>query len=72
MTVKPRIETMHDVYPGLEGAFASYCKSRRREHYVLQQLDLKSCLVVMEWAMKYFPQLYSERMSEFYGKRGRS
>ena len=42
------------------------------KQYVLQQLDLKSCLVVMDWAMKYPPYGYRERMSEFFGKRGRS
>ena len=42
------------------------------KQYALQQLDLKSCLVVMDWAMKYLPQHYRERMSDFFGKRGRS
>ena len=42
------------------------------KQYVLAQLDSVSCLVVMDWAMKYLPQRYRERMSDFFGKRGRS
>ena len=29
-------------------------------------------LIVVDWAMKYLPQRYRERMSDFFGKRGRS
>ena len=47
-------------------------KQEEGKQYVLHQLDLKLCLVVMDWAMKYFPQRYRERMGEFFGKRGRS
>ena len=42
------------------------------KQYALAQLDSVSCLVVMDWAMKYLPQRYRERMSDFFGKRGRS
>ena len=42
------------------------------KQYALAQLDSSSCLVVMDWAMKYLPQRYRERMSDFFGKRGRS
>ena len=39
---------------------------------VLTQLDEETCLIIMEWAMKYLPQHYREQMSEFFGKRGSS
>ena len=39
---------------------------------VLSQLDGEKCMVVMDWAMKYLPQRYRERMSDFFGKRGKS
>ncbi|KAK3737607.1 hypothetical protein QZH41_001578 [Actinostola sp. cb2023] len=39
---------------------------------VLTDLDDESCMIVMDWAMKFLPQRYRERMSEFFGKRGRS
>ena len=38
---------------------------------VLQKLDEESCLVIMDWAMKFLPLQYREQMSDFFGKRGR-
>ena len=38
----------------------------------LAALDEHSCLIVMNWAMKFLPLRYRERMSEFFGKRGKS
>lgn len=38
--------------------------------YALSALDEETCLIVMDWAMKFLPQCYRERMSEFFGKRG--
>ena len=38
----------------------------------LAGLDAQTCLIVMDWAMKFLPLRYRERMSEFFGKRGRS
>ena len=38
----------------------------------LSKLDGETCLIIMDWAMKYLPQHYREQMSEFFGKRGRS
>ena len=39
---------------------------------ILEKLDDNSCLVVMDWAMKFLPVQYREHMSDFFGKRGRS
>ena len=39
---------------------------------VLQKLDESSCLIVMDWAMKFLPVQYREQMSDFFGKMGRS
>ncbi|KAL9974162.1 hypothetical protein ACROYT_G011171 [Oculina patagonica] len=38
----------------------------------LQKLDETSCLVIMDWAMKFLPVQYREQMSDFFGKRGKS
>ena len=38
----------------------------------LAALDEHSCLIVMDWAMKFLPLRYCERMSKFFGKRGKS
>ena len=38
----------------------------------LDKLSEESCLIVMDWAMKFLPHHYREQMSEFFGKRGRS
>ena len=38
----------------------------------LDNLNQESCLIVMDWAMKFLPHHYREQMSEFFGKRGRS
>ena len=42
------------------------------KQFALVHVDSASCLIVMDWAMKYLPQRYRERMSDFFGKRGRS
>lgn len=38
----------------------------------LSNLTDEVCLIIMDWAMKFLPQQYRERMSDFYGKKGRS
>ena len=42
------------------------------KQHILQNLDASSCLVIMDWAMKFLPVQYREQMSDFFGKRGRS
>ena len=42
------------------------------KQHVLQKLDENSCLVIMDWAMKFLPVQYREQMSDLFGKRGRS
>lgn len=39
---------------------------------ILQLLDQSNCLIIMDWAMKFLPVHYREKMSDFFGKRGRS
>ena len=36
----------------------------------LQQLQHDGVLIVMDWAMKYMPQKFREKMTDFFGKRG--
>ena len=36
------------------------------------KLNEESCLIVMDWAMKFLPHHYREQMSKFFGKHGRS
>ena len=38
----------------------------------LSKLDQHTCLIIVDWAMKFLPLKYRENMSEFFGKRGRS
>ena len=38
----------------------------------MQRLDDETCLVVIDWAMKFLPIKYRESMTEFFGKRGLS
>lgn len=39
---------------------------------ILSSLNDQSILIVMDWAMKFLPKRYREKMSDFYGKRGKS
>ena len=39
---------------------------------VLTNLNKESTLLMMDWAMKFLPMKFRERMDDFYGKRGRS
>ncbi|KXJ22171.1 hypothetical protein AC249_AIPGENE4203 [Exaiptasia diaphana] len=38
----------------------------------MNKLDKETCLIVIDWAMKFLPIKYRESMSEFFGKRGLS
>jgi hypothetical protein len=38
----------------------------------LRDLKDDTALVIMDWAMKYLPQRYRERMSDFFGKKGKN
>lgn len=42
------------------------------KQYVLSKLDDESCLVIMDWAMKFLPTQYREKMEDFFGKPGLS
>lgn len=42
------------------------------KQYAMQQLNKDTCLVIMDWAMKFLPVQFREQMSDFFGKRGRS
>ena len=39
------------------------------KQFALARVDSASCLIVVDWAMKYRPQHYRERRSDFFGKR---
>ena len=41
------------------------------KQHILKKLDENSCLVIMDWAMKFLPVQYREQMSDFFGKGGR-
>ena len=47
-------------------------KAQEAKQDVLDQLNEESCLIVMDWAMKFLSHLFREQMSEFFGKHGRS
>ena len=38
----------------------------------LNELDSGTCLIILDWAMKFLPLKFRENMREFFGKRGRS
>lgn len=38
----------------------------------LDKLDDETCLIIVDWAMKFLPLKYRETMCEFFGKRGLS
>ena len=38
----------------------------------LNELDSGTCLIILDWAMKFLPLKFRENMCEFFGKRGRS
>ena len=39
---------------------------------ILAELDHNSCLLVMDWAMKFLQLRYREKQTDWYGKRGLS
>ena len=44
----------------------------RAKQDILAKLDQSSCLLVMDWAMKFLQLRYREKQSDWYGKRGLS
>ena len=38
----------------------------------LNELDSGTCLIILDWAMKFLPLKFRENMCELFGKRGRS
>jgi hypothetical protein len=42
------------------------------KHDAMNSLDEETCLVIIDWAMKFLPLKYRESMAEFFGKRGLS
>ena len=42
----------------------------RSKQYVITQLDMKSALLLSDWAMKVLPQAHREKMDAWFGKRG--
>ena len=36
------------------------------KQHILQKLDENSCLVIMDWTMKFLPVQYREQMSDFF------
>ena len=38
----------------------------------LHELDEETCLIIVDWAMKFLPLKYRESICEIFGKRGRS
>lgn len=59
MAVKPRLQTH----------LLRTVNQEEGKQFALVHVDSASCLIVMDWAMKYLPQRYRERMSDFFGKR---
>ncbi|XP_062579728.1 uncharacterized protein LOC134241721 [Saccostrea cucullata] len=43
---------------------------KNAKHYVLQNLDSTSVLIVLDWAMKFLPWYDRERQTDYYGKKG--
>ena len=52
--------------------FLRSCNQEEAKQDVLNKLDSESCLIIMDWAMKFLPMQYREQMSDFFGKRERS
>ena len=42
------------------------------KHDAMSKLNEETCLVIIDWAMKFLPLKYRESMTEFFGKRGLS
>ena len=72
--VRLRFEYSESV-PSIKAWKAHLLRSSNQEEAkqeALQKLDENSCLVIMDWAMKFLPVQYREQMSDFFGERGRS
>ena len=71
-----REEFEHDVKQAAEDVFAWKPHILRSVHQdkakedILRELDDHTILIVNDWAMKFLPQRYREKQSQWFGKRG--
>ena len=42
------------------------------KHDAFKTLDTRTVVIIMDWAMKLLPMYFRERMTDFFGKRGRN
>ena len=42
------------------------------KHDAFKTFDTRTVIIIMDWAMKLLPMYFRERMTDFFGKRGRS
>ena len=55
----------------MEGTFTAHTVNQEiGKQEALNQLKDDGALLVMDWAMKYMPQKYREKMTDFFGKQG--
>ena len=62
-------ESVHNIQAWKAHLLRSSNQDKAKQH-VLQKLDENSCLVIMDWAMKFLPVQYREQMSDFFLARG--
>ena len=46
------------------------CKRRQSKLHLIIKLDDETCLIIVDWAMKFLPLKYRETVCEVFGKRG--
>ena len=56
----------------MESSHNEIRESERAKQDILVKLDQTSCLIVMDWAMRFLQLRYREKQSDWYGKRGLS
>ncbi|XP_068676858.1 uncharacterized protein [Montipora foliosa] len=63
-------ESVHNIQAWKAHLLRSSNQDEAKQH-IFQKLDESSCLVIMDWAMKFLPVQYREQMSDFFGRKGR-
>ena len=77
-TMEQKGDLLHDLKQAKEDAFewkAHILRSANQEaskQHVLNNLDVKSVLILIDWAMKFLQMKYREKQTDWFGKRGLS
>ena len=63
-------ESVRNIHAWKAHLLRSSNRDEAKQH-ILKKLDKNSCLVIMDWVMKFLPVQYREQISDFFWQEGK-